>query len=156
MNIAPPETVYNSGEDDGDEAKGVVIMNLHHNQLGQMRELELLDTASDNDEFDDDDDGDEEPELFPEAPDVPNVVVHASKKFAYTGPKMSMPCVLHLHDKFKWVQDEKTNARPIFPEANYLDCAMTRHQAFDKLFNADVLQMIVDRSNAYAILQDYN
>lgn len=151
--IEPPEAEYDSAEDDGNEAEGGSLMNLHHNQLRQMCELELLNTGCDNDE--DDDDGYEEPQLVPEASDVPNVVVQVPKPFAYTGPEIAMPpVVLHVHDKFKRIQDEMKKANPIFPAANYLDCAKTPHEGFEQFFDDNVLQMIVDRSNEYAILQE--
>lgn len=37
---------------------------------------------------------------------------------------------------------------------NYQDCAVAAHELFERFFNDELCQMIVDRTNAYGVLQN--
>lgn len=152
--IEPPDPEYDSAEDDADEDGGT-LMDLHHNQVNQMVEIEfeprgdgeMLYPVAEEEELP------TEPVAGPSKdPDKSPV---PSRPWQYVGPPIDVPnykTIPLVKNEHKWSRASINNALPIFPAANYIDCAIQAHEIFEKFFDQEILEMICDESNRYAVL----
>lgn len=169
--LQPPNVEYDSGGDDANENVGDVHPeDLHFSQYNQFVEFDLpvLDEEIEGETNNDDVEMGVEPQPSTSA-GAASSTVRTSKSFlapapittwAYVGkhidvpPKNSCPGV---STKFKY---HRKGARldatqdGIFPMPNYQDCAVAAHGLFERFFNDERCQMIVDRTNAYSVLQN--
>lgn len=166
MFIQPPDVEYDSAEDDANENVGdVQLEDLHFNQFNQVVELDLPLLEGELHEIDD-------VEMAGE-PSTPAAAAtsrfRASKsisapqpktKWTYVGKHIDIPSKEScpgVSTAFKYHRiGSKLNAmlRGIFPMANYQDCAMAAHELFERFFDDELCQMIVDSTNEYSVLQN--
>lgn len=150
--MQPPDPAYDSAEDDADENEGGSLLDLHHNQLCQEAEIEFVNGTH----------GDGtliregmELSISEEVPEGENEAISPDPPipWRYAGPEIEIPTTVpHLKDKFKWSKTTFHATKPIFPSANYLDCAKDAHILLQQFFDDDILQMICDESNEYGVL----
>lgn len=56
------------------------------------------------------------------------------------------------NESSQWVADDDVWYRSIFPEPNYSDCSnLSPHEQFEKFFDDELLEMICNESNSYAV-----
>lgn len=63
--IQPPDPAYDSAEDDADDEEGGTLMDLHHNQINQMVEIEFIGRDGDDTLYEVDDDEQQPPDEEP-------------------------------------------------------------------------------------------
>lgn len=155
--IQPPDAAYDSAEDEADENEGGAILDLHHNQLHGIVEVEFVQGLNCDDTVSEQGTEPMEVEHDDEIIDVetvPSSSKNPPEPWRYVGPEIDIPTsVPQLKDKFKWSKKAQFHStKPIFPAANYLDCAVPDHELFERFFDNDVMQMICDESNNYGVL----
>lgn len=68
-----------------------------------------------------------------------------------TAPDVALP-QSNKKTNFTWSKDNTSGMIPIFPEPNYEDCRnIMPHQQFEKYFDENLLNYIIDASTKYAI-----
>lgn len=62
----------------------------------------------------------------------------------------------HIGDAFKWSRDQKVHSsKQMFPSANYVDCAVIAFELFERFFDEQLMQLILDASNNYASILEH-
>lgn len=167
--IQPPDVEYDSGGDDANENVGDVQLDqLHFNQFNQIIDLDLPVLEGEEELYEEIDQemADEEPSTS--AAGAPSAIRTSTSfsapapntKWAYVGKYIDIPSKEScpgVSTKFKYQrQGTKLNATMggIFPTANYQDCAVPAHELFERFFDDELCQMIVDCTNEYAVFQN--
>lgn len=157
--IQPPGSDYDSAADDADEREGGLISDLHFNQFNANCEvnINLPKNATEGQEEDEEramavDMNDVQKDHRSISAKAPTTPWNYMGKEILVCEKSSCP---NTKTKYKYCNKKsKLNARlGLFPEADHTDCAVPPHVLFERFFDNELLQMIVDRSNAYAVFQ---
>lgn len=165
--IEPPDIDGDvSGEDDGDEDEGGIPDNVCPAQLKTACELIVKkgNEVDSQDEISNIDDCwiSETLEEILNSPSTNDLSTSTDLEtvptsYLNTTSDVTPECPLPVNRRersFTWIKDSSNPSVSFFPERNFEDCQNLKpHQQFEKFFDDNLIQLIVEKSNEYAIFK---